>query len=483
MGLLRICCFTLAVIAVIGAKADEPIGNVKTVFKDVAIIGGGASGSYSAVRLREDYGVSVVLIEKDVRLGGHVNTWDDPVTGRSFDAGVQSYVDLANSTGFFARMGVATQPNVRNANQAINVDFTTGLKLQNYMAPSAADRNESLYRYLAAAEQFLPILEPGWWTFPGGDAIPPDLMLPFHAFTAKYNFTAGLPQIFGTTGFGVPDLVNSPTLWVMRSFNVDMVRTVLNLIAGFVPSSRRNQDLYDKILTFLGHDVFLSTTVTSSVRSRNTITLTVKNSITGETTRIVAKRLLFTIPPTSENTNPFGLDAAEKETLGQFKYSTSYVGIVSHPALPRDSALINIPSAAQPTNYASAIPKAPFMARFDNYANSPYYRVMAAGDSSLTETQAKGVVTDAFERMVEAGTLNKTEPAEALKFEYFQGHGMLNAYVTDKELRDGFMARLNGLQGRGGMWYTGAAWSVHITTSLWVFTDTVLPRLVRDLKE
>jgi heterodisulfide reductase subunit A-like polyferredoxin len=52
----------------IGINADEPVRNVKTVYKDVAIIGGGASGSYSAVRLREDYGVSVILIEKDTRL-------------------------------------------------------------------------------------------------------------------------------------------------------------------------------------------------------------------------------------------------------------------------------------------------------------------------------------------------------------------------------------------------------------------------------
>ena len=41
---------------------------VETIHKDVAIIGGGASGSYSAVRLREDFGVSVVIIEKDEML-------------------------------------------------------------------------------------------------------------------------------------------------------------------------------------------------------------------------------------------------------------------------------------------------------------------------------------------------------------------------------------------------------------------------------
>lgn len=35
------------------------------IFRDVAIIGGGASGAYAAVRLRDDYGKSVALIEKE----------------------------------------------------------------------------------------------------------------------------------------------------------------------------------------------------------------------------------------------------------------------------------------------------------------------------------------------------------------------------------------------------------------------------------
>jgi heterodisulfide reductase subunit A-like polyferredoxin len=40
------------------------------VSKDVAILGGGASGTYAAVRLREDYGKNVLLIEKEAVLVG-----------------------------------------------------------------------------------------------------------------------------------------------------------------------------------------------------------------------------------------------------------------------------------------------------------------------------------------------------------------------------------------------------------------------------
>lgn len=410
-----------------------------------------------------------------------MNTWIHPETGRGFDAGVQNYVDLGNATGFFARMGVPIQPNVRSSNQAVYVDFSTGVKLQNFMPPAANDRSEALRRYLAVGEQLLSILEPGWWNFPPGDSIPSDLLLPFHAFATKYNLTAGLPQIFGTTGFGIPDILNSPTLWVMRSFSVDMLRSILGVIPAFVPVSRRNQDLYDKILNLLKPDVLLSTTVTSATRSASGVTLVVKTSVTGETTRIVAKRLIFTIPPTPANTAPFDLDDAESATLAQFKYSSSYVGIVSHPSLPRNSTLVNTPASAQPANYLDAVPIFPYATRFDNYENSPYYRVIAVGLPGLTESEAKGIITTAFENMVQAGTLNKTD--EKLTFVYLESHATVNAHVTGDELRAGFITKLNELQGKRGMWYTGSSWSVGISTSLWVFTDTVLSRVVQGLKD
>lgn len=38
------------------------------ITKDVAIIGGGGSGTYAAVRLREDLNVSIVVIESQDRL-------------------------------------------------------------------------------------------------------------------------------------------------------------------------------------------------------------------------------------------------------------------------------------------------------------------------------------------------------------------------------------------------------------------------------
>lgn len=50
---------------VIAGQYPLPIVNT-----DVAILGGGASGTYAAVRLREDYGKSVLLIEMEAVLVG-----------------------------------------------------------------------------------------------------------------------------------------------------------------------------------------------------------------------------------------------------------------------------------------------------------------------------------------------------------------------------------------------------------------------------
>lgn len=44
---------------------------VDVLFKDVVIVGGGSSGAYAAVRLREDFGKSIALIEKESILVCH----------------------------------------------------------------------------------------------------------------------------------------------------------------------------------------------------------------------------------------------------------------------------------------------------------------------------------------------------------------------------------------------------------------------------
>jgi heterodisulfide reductase subunit A-like polyferredoxin len=68
--------------------ASYASGDVIT--RDIAIIGGGSSGIYSAMHLQAA-GKSVVVVEKEEVLGGHTHTWTDPNTGVSINYGVEAY--------------------------------------------------------------------------------------------------------------------------------------------------------------------------------------------------------------------------------------------------------------------------------------------------------------------------------------------------------------------------------------------------------
>jgi glycerol-3-phosphate dehydrogenase len=58
MAFLQVPAVLLFLFAVAKTTAEQ------VVHTDVAIIGGGASGAHAAFRLQEDFGKSVVLIEK-----------------------------------------------------------------------------------------------------------------------------------------------------------------------------------------------------------------------------------------------------------------------------------------------------------------------------------------------------------------------------------------------------------------------------------
>ncbi|KAI4863875.1 FAD/NAD(P)-binding domain-containing protein [Hypoxylon rubiginosum] len=88
-----------------GSDSTDPntdlasIGPDDTLYRDVVVIGGGSSGTYTAVRLG-DYNKTVAIVEKKDFLGGHAETYVDPNTGYTIDIGVintSEYVDF--STG------------------------------------------------------------------------------------------------------------------------------------------------------------------------------------------------------------------------------------------------------------------------------------------------------------------------------------------------------------------------------------------------
>lgn len=94
-GLLRIATGAFCFVALFAVSNAAPLPDERNfapqdiITRDVCIIGGGSTGTYSAVRLSQDLGKSVVVIEKTSRLGGHTETHTDPKTGGPIDYGVQ----------------------------------------------------------------------------------------------------------------------------------------------------------------------------------------------------------------------------------------------------------------------------------------------------------------------------------------------------------------------------------------------------------
>lgn len=78
----------------------------QVITRDVSIIGGGSSGTYAAIQLR-DAGKSVAVIEQTERLGGHTQTYIDPASGIPIDYGVEYFHHLDVVTKYFARLNVS----------------------------------------------------------------------------------------------------------------------------------------------------------------------------------------------------------------------------------------------------------------------------------------------------------------------------------------------------------------------------------------
>lgn len=66
MSSLKTASLWVMIAAVTGQATGFELPDV--LFKDVVIIGGGASGAYAGVRLRDDYSKSVAIVEIQDRL-------------------------------------------------------------------------------------------------------------------------------------------------------------------------------------------------------------------------------------------------------------------------------------------------------------------------------------------------------------------------------------------------------------------------------
>jgi hypothetical protein len=128
---------------------------------------------------------------------------------------VQSYWDWGPAREFFQRFGVEVAPLPPQGNTTdVFFDLDTGEVVQ-HQAPDPSDFGAAFGIYLNQTKKYSDILLPGFWNFPSGDDIPPDLLMPFGEFAAKYKLESLVEIMYFVSGVGATGIRDIPTFEVM----------------------------------------------------------------------------------------------------------------------------------------------------------------------------------------------------------------------------------------------------------------------------
>ncbi|KAJ4351265.1 uncharacterized protein N0V89_006604 [Didymosphaeria variabile] len=338
----------------------------------------------------------------------------------------------------------------------------------------------ALSKYLALCEKYAALMLPGFFNFPSaGEDIPEDLVMDFGEFVEKYDLQAAVPKLWDSTVMGVGDFLKVPTLYVMQASGLVMARAMLGQSRAMVPSSGNLHELYERVAELLGDDVLYNSIVVGCSRNESGVSVRVKHR-DGNETEIVAKRLLVAFEPSPVAMAVFDLDEEEGEVLGKLSFSSVYAGLVQHPSLKGFNSWTNTLPGAPGSNYSAY----PLPAQVGKIGHQPgggedLFAFTAIGTQEDNDESMQALISGSIENMVKAGTVNGSNGTTA--FPYFANHGLMHSRVSREELRKGFIARQNALQGRRATWYTGAAFSAGFSTILWAYNEVLLPRVIEGL--
>jgi hypothetical protein len=430
---------------------------------DVVIIGGGASGTYSAIRLR-DMNQSVVLIEHKDRLGGHTETFTDPTTHAKYDIGVLVWHDIDLVKNFFVRFDVPlTKTTFETPPGVVTdfVDFRTGALIPKFIPP---DPTAAFGAYAAQIAQY-PYLEVG---FDLPDPVPADLLLPFGDFVAKYNLSAMVNVIF-ENGQGIGDLLTTPAIYVIKLLGPSTIQAIQT---GFLTTEHHdNSELYEKAQAVLSaaNVLLLRSRVIATKRDSNDRYAKLLVSTPSGPKLIKAKKIMLTIPPTIQNLAHFDLDNTERSLFSQFSTSGYYTALIRNSSIP-DSVVVQNIGADTLHN----LPILPGIYRINPTGIPGLQNVLYGSPTSLSSDQVKRDIIESVRRLNKAGTLPTTTP----EFPVFSTHSPFEFTVSSSAIQEGFYKKLNALQGRRHMFYNGAAFHTHDSSMLWQFTEVLLPHVI-----
>lgn len=438
------------------------------------IIGGGASGAYAAVRLREDFNKSVAVIEPKNRLGGHVDTYTVPETNTTLEYGVQSYMRYGPSVGFFQRFGVELGAFAPRALKSINVDVETGDAL-NYTAPTPSEVSEALKKWQAFVEKYNGLVEPGYWNFPAPDKIPEEFLTPFGDFVLQNSIEAAVPRIATISGVGVGNLRTILTLHVIQAFGAPVTA---GTVGGFIQPVVSNSLLYQRIYALLKNDVYLESKIAETERHSSGVKVVLQSNDKKIRTLVKAKQILWTPYPSQENLKDFALDKQEEHAFEAWVPEWSYVGVAEIPCIPENYSITYLPRDVVPSNHI-AVRDYPYSFSLGTTGPSGLnlFRVMLGANFSVTYEQAEAMVFNNVQKLITAGTVNNTGQCK-VSIKALSSHQGVNWPQGSEIIREGFVQKLYGLQGHRSTWWTGRSWCGEYSSNVWTFTDTVLERLL-----
>ena len=460
LSILALAAVTLAIPA-IDITAYSP---ASIIYRDVCIIGGGSSGTYSAIRLR-DSGKTVAVIESKNRLGGHTETYTDPVTNGTIDIGVIIFHNLTIVKDYFARFGIpldSTAARANNPGEVLSyVDFQTGKTVPD---AGSGDPSAGLAAYAAQVAKY-PYLGAG---FDLPQPVPMDLLLPFGEIVKKYALQDAVQTIF-RFGQGIGDLLAQPTLYVFKLVGLQALQDAKT---GFLKTvDNDNSQLYRAARAVLGQDVFLNSCVLATDRNRRFARVLVQ---TPQGKRLIlAKKLIISIPPKLENLVGFDLSESEKELFGQFQNTAYYTGVLRNTGIPDNSRIINV--GAKSLYY---LPELPAVYSIYPTGVPDLLNVKFGSTYALPDYQVKEEIFASVNKLGAAGFSNTSSAAELVTY---AGHVPFELTVSEKAIAAGFYKKLYGLQGQSSTYYTGAAFHAQDSSLLWQFTESLLPQILKSL--
>lgn len=388
---------------------------------------------------------------------------------------MQAYLRYGNSKAFFDRFNIVTTVFAQPSRNNTYVDITTGRPLESYTAPSFPAVLAAMQSWADLISKYDSLVLPGLWNFPTGNAIPEELLTPFGQIAERYNLSAAVPTIASISNVGVGGIDNILTLYVMQAFGTPVVQDFL-ASALFVPVNGSNSLLYQRAQSLLSSDLLLSSQVESAKRDDSGVALTINKTF--GTKYITAKQLLFTPPPSLDKLTAFGLDATEIGVLSTWTPTWSFAGVVYLPGLPEGNTVNFYAPAANGSHYrAIRDSSTTFTLSSTGPPGSHLFRVLFASNTSISNDEAKQVISDDIDKLCSSGTFPGIAGQSSVEFKAFVDHNSILSRQSPEKLKDGFMHDLLALQGRRRTYFTGGLWTEDYTGTVWAFTDSLLPRL------